>query len=137
VVVPKLVVLMVAGFHVPVMPLLEVAGSAGAIALRQSGPIWVNVGVSWAVMVISIVVVEAHCPAFGVKVYVVVPVLAVLIVAGFQVPVIPLLEVAANVGAIAFWHNGPICVNVGMIELLIVMSIVTTDAHCPVFGVKV
>jgi hypothetical protein len=45
---------------------------------------------------------------FGVNVYVVVPVLDVLMVAGFHVPVMPLVDVVGNAGAVAFWHSGPI-----------------------------
>ena len=37
-----------------------------------------------------------------------VPVADVLMVAGFHVPVIPLLDVDGNVGAVVFWHSGPI-----------------------------
>ena len=64
--------------------------------------------------VISIVIVEAHGPtAVGVKVYVLVPALSVLIVAGLQVPVIPLSDVFGNCGTVEPWHNGPICANAG------------------------
>jgi hypothetical protein len=56
----------------------------------------------------SIVVVEAPCPAFGVNVYFVVPAVPVLIVAGFQVPVKLFVDVAGSVGAGALRHNGPI-----------------------------
>ena len=59
---------MVAGFHVPVMPLLETAGRAGAADPIQSGPICVNTGVIWTSIDISMVVATAHCPAAGVKV---------------------------------------------------------------------
>ena len=52
--------------------------------------------------VILIDVMLAHCPAPGVKVYVVVPTVAVLIVAGLHVPVIPFVEVVGKVGAAAF-----------------------------------
>ena len=68
----------------------------------------VNAGVTRVVMVMFIVVALPHWPAFGVNVYVVVPSVEVLMVAGLQVPVMPLLEVAGNVGAVAFWHSGPI-----------------------------
>lgn len=61
-----------------------------------------NVGVNCKVIVTSIVVTTPHCPAAGVKVYVVVPIIDVLIVAGLHVPVIPLLDVAGNEGAVAF-----------------------------------
>ena len=73
-----------------------------------------NVGVTDVVITISIVVTVPHWPAFGVNVYVVVPVVDVLIIAGFQVPVMPLFDVVGNAGAVAFWHSGPICVNVGV-----------------------
>jgi hypothetical protein len=61
----------------------------------------------------------------------------VLIVAGFQVPLIPLVDVAGNAGAVAFWHNGPIAVNVGVIDEVITISIVALLPHCPAFGVNV
>jgi hypothetical protein len=35
---------MLAGFHVPVIPLFEVTGSEGAASFWQSGPIGVNAG---------------------------------------------------------------------------------------------
>jgi hypothetical protein len=52
--------LIVDGFHVPVMPLLDVAGRIGAVLFWQIGPIAVKVGVTWVAMVISIVMVIAH-----------------------------------------------------------------------------
>ena len=61
-----------------------------------------NVGVILPLMVISIVAVVAQPDAVGVKVYVVVPVADVFIVAGFHVPVILLFDVAGSVGAVAF-----------------------------------
>ena len=61
----------------------------------------------------------------------------VLIVAGLQVPVILLFDVAGSVGAVEFWHSGPIGVNVGVIELVITIFIVAVAAHWPAFGVKV
>ena len=48
------------------------------------------------------VVTAPHWPAFGVNVYVVVPVVDVFITAGFHVPVIPLLDVVGKAGAVAF-----------------------------------
>ena len=61
-------VLMVAGLHVPVMPLLDVAGNAGAVLFWQSGPIVLNVGVSCGSTVMINVPVVAHCPVAGVNV---------------------------------------------------------------------
>ena len=52
-------------------------------------------------MILSVAVV-AHRPAVGVNVYVVVPAVAVLIVAGDQVPVIPFVDVSGKVGAALF-----------------------------------
>ena len=57
-----------AGAHVPVMPLLDVVGSADKVAPEQIGPTAVNVGVTFGLTVIVNVVVVAHCPAVGVKV---------------------------------------------------------------------
>jgi hypothetical protein len=64
---PAADVLMVAGLHVPLMPLVDVAGSADAVLFWQSGPICVNDGVICEVITTSIVVVMPHCPAFGVN----------------------------------------------------------------------
>ena len=47
------------------------------------------------------VAIVPHCPTLGVKVYTVDPALAVLMVAGFQVPVMPFSEVAGNVPGVA------------------------------------
>jgi hypothetical protein len=46
------------------------------------------------------VTVAAHCPGAGVKVYVFVPVVVVLMVDGFHVPLIPLMEVAGKTGGV-------------------------------------
>jgi hypothetical protein len=127
-VVPVVAVFIVAGVQVPVTPLLLVAGSAGAVAFWHKGPICVNAGVTDAFIVMLIVAVVAQ-PDDGVKVYTVVPVVAVFIVAGVQVPPTPLLLVAGSAGAVAFWHKGPICVNAGVTLVLITMSIVTVAAH--------
>ena len=56
-----------------------------------------------ASIIISIVVGIPHCDGLsGVKVYVVVPALTVLIVDGDHVPVIPLSEVVGSTGAAVF-----------------------------------
>ena len=49
-----------AGAHVPVMPLLEVAGRAFRVAPEQIGATAVNVGVIFGLTVIVNVVVVAH-----------------------------------------------------------------------------
>ena len=66
--VPAAVVDMVAGFHVPVILLLDVMGKVAGVAPTQYGPNAVNVGVILELIVILIVLMEAHCPAVGVKV---------------------------------------------------------------------
>ena len=66
-----------------------------------------------------------------------VPVADVLIVAGLHVPVIPLLDVVGNVGAVLFWQSGPICVNAGTTCALMVTLSVAVVAHCPAEGVNV
>ncbi len=55
-----------------------------------------NVGVTDGLTLTVMVVVFAHCPAVGVKVYVVV---VVLFIAGDQTPVIPLFELVGSVKA--------------------------------------
>lgn len=44
-----------------------------------------------------------------------IPVVAVLITAGLQVPLMPLLDVTGNAGAAAFTQSGPMAVKVGVI----------------------
>jgi hypothetical protein len=127
-------VLSTAGAQVPVMPLLVVVGSGVNVAPEQIGATAVNVGVTLGLTVIVNVVVVAHCPAVGVKVYVVVWVLST---AGAHVPVMPLLEVVGNGAIVAPEQIGPTAVNVGvMLELTTIVSVVV-DAHCPAVGVKV
>lgn len=89
------------------------------------------------VTVTEMLVVVPHCPASGVKVYVVVPAVAVLIVAGFQVPVILLFDVVGSAGAAEFWHKVPIAGKVGVALELTTMVMVVPALHCPPVGVKV
>ena len=60
--------LTVAGLHVPVILLVDVVGSIGAVVPEQIGSIASNVGTMLELTVIFIVVVVAHCPASGVNV---------------------------------------------------------------------
>ena len=64
------VLLTLAGLHVPVMPLLDVVGKAGAVAPEQILTLVpnVNVGVIFGLTVTVNVCVVAHCPAVGVNV---------------------------------------------------------------------
>jgi hypothetical protein len=48
------------------------------------------------------VTVLAHCPPDCVKIWVDVPTVEVLIVAGLQVPVMPFVDVVGNTGGTAF-----------------------------------
>jgi len=61
-------VLLSAGDHVPVMPLLDVVGNGDKVAPEQIGATALNVGVMFGLTVIVSVVVVAHCPAVGAKV---------------------------------------------------------------------
>ena len=58
--IPATAVLIVAGDHVPVIPLVEVVDNAGATLFWQSGPIAAKAGVMLPVVVISIVAAAAH-----------------------------------------------------------------------------
>jgi hypothetical protein len=60
VVVPAVAVLIVAGFHVPVILLVEVVGKAGAVEFCANGPICVKLGVTWVEITIDIVAVVPH-----------------------------------------------------------------------------
>ena len=77
---------------------VELVGKTGAVAPEQIAATAAKVGVTFGVTVMLSVVVVAHCPAVGVKVYVVV---AVLLIAGDQVPVILFVELVANGGIVA------------------------------------
>ncbi len=55
--------------------------------------------------------------------------MAVLMLAGFQVPVMPSIEVVGKAGAMLFWQSGPIWAKVGVISSLTSMSMVTTTPH--------
>ena len=88
-------------------------------------------------MTIAIVAVVAHWPADGVKVYVTVPGVAVLIAAGLHVPVMPFVEVAGRAGGTEFWQSGPIWVNAGVTSGSVTIAIVAVVAHWPADGVKV
>jgi len=48
--------------------LFELAGNFGGVDFRQSGPIWVKVGVTSGTIVIFIFAVVAHWPVLGVNV---------------------------------------------------------------------
>ena len=134
---PNADVLIAAGVQVPVIPLLDINGNTGATEFKHNGPMAVNTGVICTSMVIFNVVDVAHWPAVGVKVYVVVPTTDVLIVAGLQLPLMPLLDIAGNTGAAELRQSEPNGLKVGVIIGLTVTSIVVDVAHWPASGVKV
>jgi hypothetical protein len=123
-----------AGDHTPVYPLREVVGKAVKVPPEQIGATAIKVGSIFGFTVMVSVAVVAHCPAVGVKVYVVV---AVLSKAGDQVPVYALREVVGKAVNVPPSHIGATAVNVGSIFGFTVMVSVAVVAHCPAVGVKV
>ena len=121
-----------AGDQVPVTPLFEVVGIAKEVP-EQTAATCVNVVVTLGFTVIVIVTIVAHNPTVGVNVYVVV---AVLLIAGDQVPVIPLFDVVGNADKVAPEQIEFTCVNVGVTFGLTVTVIVDCVAHTPVVGVN-
>ena len=89
--------LIIAGFQVPVIPFVDVVGNVPGVDPMQYGPSAVNEGTMFEFTVTDILVVVAHNPAVGVKVYMLVPAVEVLITAGFQLPVIPFVDVVGNI----------------------------------------
>jgi len=126
--------LFIAGLQVPIMPLVDVVGKAGIEDPAQYGPAELKAGVIIGLTVIVSVVVTAHCPAEGVNVYVVV---AVLLIAGLQVPLMPFVEVVGRAGIEAPEQNGPAELKAGVTTGLIVIVSVVVTAHCPADGVNV
>ena len=126
-------VLFTAGDHVPVILLLEVVGSV-IIPPEQIGATAVKIGVIFGLTVIAKVEVVAHCPALGVKVYVVV---VVLFNAGDHVPVKELFDVVGKAESVPPEQIGATVVKVGVILGLTVIAKVAVVAHCPAVGVNV
>ena len=112
-------VLSMAGDHVPGIPSIELAGNESG-SPAQIAEIGANVVVVGVFTVTVIVAVLAHCPALGVKVYVVV---CVLSMAGDQVPVMLLLEVVGKVNDPPEQMAGT-CVNVGVLDVAVEFVIV-------------
>ena len=79
------------------IPSVDVPLNVGAVDPLQIADNAANVGVILGLTVWVNVVVTAHWPASGVKVYV--PVVVLSTVAGDHVPVIPFVDVPPNVGA--------------------------------------
>ena len=124
-----------AGAHVPVIPLFDVVGKTGAADPLHIEGTAVKVGVINGLTVMVKVVVIAHNPAVGVKVYV--PVAVLSTVAGAHVPVIPLFDVVGKTGAAAPLHIEGTAVKVGVISGLTVTVSVVVIAQSPAVGVNV
>ena len=124
---PEVVVLIVAGFQVPENPLFEIVAKLGAIEPKQISGIGINSGVAISEIETLKVANVAHCPAVGVKVYVSEVVL--LIVAGFQVPIIPLFEIKDKVGETEPEQKSAIGLNKGISNGLTVIVSVVDGAH--------
>src|SRR5260221_8966257 len=108
------------------MPFSDVVGNAANTAPEQIAATGLNVGVMFGLTVILNVVVAAHWPAVGVKVYVVV---AVLLNAGDHAPVIPFSDVVGNAANTAPEQIAATGLNVGVMFGLTVMLTVAVVAH--------
>ena len=132
-------VLFRAGDQVPIIPFVDVVGKAESTPPEHIGATAVKSGiiVEFKIVIVNCTkVVEEHCPAVGVKVYVVV---VVLFKAGNQEPAIPLVDVVGKAVKTAPLHIGATALKVGVIRGLtvIVNSVKVAEVHCPGFGVKV
>ena len=127
-------VLFNAGDQVPVIPVVfvEVVGKADKLAPEQMGSTCAKVGIvvfGFTVMVI-VALEEAHSPTSGVKVYVVVVVL--FIVAGDQVPVIPVVfvEVVGKALKLLPEQMAATCAKVGVTpEFTVIVIVAVEEAH--------
>ncbi len=127
--------LTVAGFQVPVIELVDIAGKTGLVEPEQIGAIAVKFGVTFGLTVTFKVVAIAHSPTFGVKKYS--PEAILLTVAGFQVPVIPLFDVRGKIGLAAPEQIEAMGVKLGVRIGLTVKFSVAVVEHWPASGVKV
>ena len=118
--------LFIVGDQVPVIELFEVVGKAANVPPEQIGATVVNVGVTFGITEIVIVVVGAQTPVVGVKVYIVVVVLSKV---GDQVPVIELVEVVGKAANVPPEQIGATGVNVGVTFGITEIVIVVVVAH--------
>ena len=79
-------------------PLVDVVGNTGAVVPAQKAAIGSNVGtVVRSTVTVKLWVCEVrHCPGVAVKVYTNIPAVAVLIIAGDQLPVTPIIFVGSE-----------------------------------------
>ena len=136
---PLAVLLTTEGFHVPVIPLLDVVGNNGTVPFEQIVSVVpkLNVGVMFGFTVTVKVVVVAHNPAVGVNVYT--PLAVLLTTDRFHVPVIPLVDVVGNVGTVPPEQIVSVVpkLKVGVIFGLTVTVKVVVVAQRPAVGVNV
>jgi hypothetical protein len=133
--VPEIVLLTTFGDQVPITPLVDVLGKVGAVVPLQKGASVANVGTIVSVTVTDNVVVVAHWPAVGEKVYTADDML--LTTTGFHVPVIPLVDVVGNTGAVAPLHIAGIAVKVGVVFATTVTVKGTVAKHPAVVAVNI
>jgi hypothetical protein len=126
------------GFQVPVIPLVEVVGNTGTVPPAQilSVEPKLKVGTTFGLTVTVKVVVVAHKPAVGVNTYT--PLVVLLTTDGFQVPVIPLVDVVGNSGTVPPEQMVKAVpkANTGVIFGLTVTVKVVVVAHKPAVGVN-
>ena len=131
--------LTVDGLHVPVILLSDVVGNAGTVPPLQTERVVPKpkFGAMFGFTVTVNVVVVAHSPAFGVKVYV--PLAVLLTVAGLQVPLMPFVDRVGKTGAVLFAQILAVApkLNVGVRIGLTVTVNVWVVAHTPAVGVNV
>jgi hypothetical protein len=95
--------LILAGLHVPVIPSIDVEGSAGTVVFWQyEFAMFGKVGKTVPTMVMFKKAGFAQLPATGVNVYVTVPKADVLMMAGLHVPVIPSFDSGGSAGGVEF-----------------------------------
>jgi len=127
------------GLHVPLILFVDVIGKVGTVPPAQIVRVVpkLNVGVIFGLTVTVNVVVVAHCPAVGVKVYV--PEFKLSTAEGLHVPEILFVDVVGKVGTALPAHIVELVpkLNVGVILGLTVTVNVVVVAHCPAVGVKV
>lgn len=127
-------VLFSAGDHVPAIPFKEEVGKVVNCSPEQIGATGLNVGATIGFTVIINVAFEAHCPATGVNVYVVV---CELSNAGDHVPVIPFTDVVGNAVNASPAQIAETDANVGVVNGSTAITKVVVVAHCPAVGVNV
>lgn len=136
---PDVVLSTVEGFQVPLMPLDETEGSDGILPPEQTvrAVPKLKVGVLFGLTVTVNVVVVAHWPVAGVKVYV--PDALLSTVEGFHVPVMPFEDVDGKAGTEppAQIDSDVPKLNAGTTLGDTVTVNVTGTAHCPAVVVKV